>query len=57
MFGDQSRKHQIKWMPGGTTIAWSNEKDFTDAFSPAPAAEDLRARITWCPLTWDSPRT
>ena len=33
MFGDQSRKHQIKWMPGGSTIAWSNEKDFTDAFS------------------------
>ena len=33
MFGDQSRKHQIRWMPGGSTIAWSNEKDFTDAFS------------------------
>ena len=33
MFGDQSQKHQIKWMPGGSTIAWSNEKDFSDAFS------------------------
>jgi hypothetical protein len=33
MFGDQSQKHQIKWMPGGSSIAWSNEKDFSDAFS------------------------
>jgi 8-oxo-dGTP pyrophosphatase MutT (NUDIX family) len=33
MYGDQSRKHQIRWMPGGSTIAWSNEKDFSDAFS------------------------
>jgi len=33
MFGDQSRKHQIRWMPGGSTIAWTNEKDFTDQFS------------------------
>jgi len=33
MFGDQSQKHQIKWMPGGSSIAWSNEKEFTDAFS------------------------
>lgn len=33
MYGDQSRKSQIRWMPGGSTIAWSNEKDFTDAFS------------------------
>jgi 2'-5' RNA ligase len=33
MYGDQSRKSQIHWMPGGTTIAWSNEKDFTDSFS------------------------
>ena len=22
MYGDQSRKHQIRWMPGGSTIAW-----------------------------------
>lgn len=33
MYGDQAAKHQIKWMPGGSAIAWSNEKDFTDAFS------------------------
>ena len=33
MYGDQSRKHQIRWMPGGSTIAWSNEKDFADPFS------------------------
>ena len=33
VYGDQSAKHQIKWMPGGSTIAWSNEKDFTDQFS------------------------
>ena len=33
MAGDQAAKHQIKWMPGGSSIAWSNEKDFTDSFS------------------------
>jgi 8-oxo-dGTP pyrophosphatase MutT (NUDIX family) len=33
MYGDQSRKHQIKWVPGGMKFAWSNEKDFTDDFS------------------------
>lgn len=33
LYGDQSRKHQMRWMPGGAKIAWSNEKDFTDAFS------------------------
>jgi 8-oxo-dGTP pyrophosphatase MutT (NUDIX family) len=33
MYGDQAAKHQIKWMPGGSTLAWSNEKDFTDGFS------------------------
>src|SRR5208282_3869419 len=33
MYGDQSRKHQIRWMPGGSKIAWSDEKDFTDQFS------------------------
>lgn len=33
MAGDQAQKHTIKWMPGGSTIAWSNEKDFTDQFS------------------------
>jgi SPP1 gp7 family putative phage head morphogenesis protein len=33
MLGDQSVKHQIKWMPGGGSIVWSNEKDFSDSFS------------------------
>jgi 8-oxo-dGTP pyrophosphatase MutT (NUDIX family) len=33
MYGDQTRKSQIRWMPGGSSIMWSNEKDFTDAFS------------------------
>lgn len=33
MYGDQTRKSQIRWMPGGTTFAWSNEKEFTDKFS------------------------
>jgi portal protein len=33
MYGDQSRKHQIKWMPGGSTISWTNERDFSDQFS------------------------
>lgn len=33
MLGDQAVKHQIKWMPGGSSLAWSNEKDFSDHFS------------------------
>lgn len=33
MYGDQSRKHQIRWIPGGSSFAWSDEKDFTDTFS------------------------
>jgi 2'-5' RNA ligase len=33
MYGDQSRKHQIRWMPGGSKFAWSNEKEFSDTFS------------------------
>lgn len=33
MLGDQAAKHQIKWIPGGGEIAWTNEKDFTDQFS------------------------
>lgn len=33
MLGDQSRKSQIRWLPGGSKFAWSNEKDFTDTFS------------------------
>jgi len=33
MLGDQSIQSQIKWIPGGSTIGWSDEKDFSDAFS------------------------
>jgi 8-oxo-dGTP pyrophosphatase MutT (NUDIX family) len=33
MYGDAARKHQIRWMPGGSSISWTNERDFTDAFS------------------------
>jgi hypothetical protein len=33
MLGDQSRKHQIRWIPSGSKLAWTNEKDFTDSFS------------------------
>lgn len=33
MLGDQEIKSQIKWIPGGGKIEWSNEKDFSDAFS------------------------
>ncbi|WP_019059947.1 phage portal protein [Streptomyces prunicolor] len=33
MLGDQSIQSQIRWMPGGGKIEWSNEKEFSDAFS------------------------
>lgn len=33
MLGDQEIKSQIKWIPGGGKIEWSNEKDFDDKFS------------------------
>ncbi|MFB8182624.1 phage portal protein [Streptomyces sp. NPDC055966] len=33
MLGDQAVKNQIRWLPGGSKVEWSNEKDFTDAFS------------------------
>jgi 8-oxo-dGTP pyrophosphatase MutT (NUDIX family) len=33
MYGDQSRKHQIRWVPGGSSFAWTDEKEFTDHFS------------------------
>lgn len=33
ILGDQAAKAQIKWMPGGGKIEWSNEKDFSDHFS------------------------
>lgn len=33
MLGDQAVKSQIKWIPGGGKIEWSNEKDFSDHFS------------------------
>ena len=33
MRGDQEILSQIKWIPGGGSIAWSDEKDFSDTFS------------------------
>ncbi|NUR01362.1 MAG: phage portal protein [Streptomyces sp.] len=33
LMGDQKIKSQIRWMPGGGKIEWSNEKDFDDSFS------------------------
>ncbi|MFF1284296.1 phage portal protein [Streptomyces sp. NPDC058299] len=33
LLGDQSIKSQIRWMPGGGKIEWSNEKEFSDSFS------------------------
>ncbi|MEU6340298.1 phage portal protein [Streptomyces sp. NPDC046977] len=33
MLGNQDVKSQIRWLPGGGKIAWSNEKDFDDGFS------------------------
>ncbi len=33
MRGDQEILSQIKWIPGGGKIAWSDEKDFSDVFS------------------------
>lgn len=33
VYGDQAVKHQVKWIPGGSTFAWSNEKTFEDTFS------------------------
>lgn len=33
MYGDQSRKHQIRWMPPGSKFEWSNEREFSDSFS------------------------
>src|SRR5215471_8978279 len=33
MLGDQAMKNQIRWIPGGSTIERSNEKDFSDQFS------------------------
>jgi 8-oxo-dGTP pyrophosphatase MutT (NUDIX family) len=33
LLGDQAVKSQVKWIPGGSKFAWSNEKDFNDVFS------------------------
>ena len=33
ILGDQTFKSQIRWIPPGSKIEWSNEKDFTDEFS------------------------
>ena len=33
LLGDEAAKHQIKWVPHDTTLAWSREEDFSDTFS------------------------
>ncbi|MFJ6085166.1 phage portal protein [Streptomyces sp. NPDC092369] len=33
MQGNQEIQSQIRWIPGGGKIAWSNERDFDDSFS------------------------
>ena len=33
LLGDQAQKNQIKWVPHGTSFAWSSEKDFSDELS------------------------
>lgn len=33
ILGDQAYKSQIRWIPPGSKIEWSNEKDFSDAMS------------------------
>jgi len=33
LYGDVAAKSQMRWVPHGTTLAWTNEKDFTDEFS------------------------
>lgn len=33
LYGDDTRKHQIRWVPNGTSFTWSNESPFDDTFS------------------------
>lgn len=33
ILGDQTFKNQVRWIPPGSKIEWSNEKEFTDEFS------------------------
>lgn len=33
ILGDQAAKAQVKWIPGGSRIEFTNEREFTDAFS------------------------
>lgn len=33
MYGDESKKHQIRWVPGGTNFTWSQENTFNSEFS------------------------
>lgn len=46
MYGDQSRKAQVRWMPGGSKFTWSNEKDFSDQFSQFLMRKTLAAYHT-----------
>lgn len=33
LYGDDTQKHQIKWVPFGTKFDWTNERPFEDTFS------------------------
>jgi 8-oxo-dGTP pyrophosphatase MutT (NUDIX family) len=33
LMGDQTALSQVKWMPGGSKLEWSNDKEFQDHFS------------------------
>lgn len=33
LYGDDTQKHQIKWVPHGTKFDWTNEQPFDDTFS------------------------
>jgi 8-oxo-dGTP pyrophosphatase MutT (NUDIX family) len=33
MYGDETKKHQIRWVPGGTNFTWTREEQFNSEFS------------------------
>lgn len=33
MMGDETKKHQIRWVPGGTSFTWTREEKFDPEFS------------------------
>lgn len=43
LYGDQSQKHSVKWVPNGTKFDWTNERDFSDEFSVFLAQKTMAA--------------